>query len=228
MQKVDEYQFYRLAKTIRPLAELPDAATTVGNVFGQALTAKNVLASIYSDAFSHPLSVCKPACADLWRLLVEIVPDKFPEIAKGEAAFDFEREIHQWQIAGIKKAVQDFETVLAAECQSLDTYFVSRKLAYDTRIPIDEAERLLPDATRRELPDTAIRDIQQAGRCIAFDIPTAAGFHIVRATETIIRNYYEFAIGNKPKAKMRNWGTYILGGHPKPANGGHLKTGQRT
>jgi hypothetical protein len=50
-------------------------------------------------------------------------------------------------------------------------------------------------------------DIRQAGRCLAFELPTAAGFHIMRATESILRDYYVAHVGKKPKT--RNWGKYI-------------------
>src|SRR5258708_11784859 len=91
--------------------------------------------------------------------------------------------------------------------QSLSTYFVSRKLGYETPLLIEEAENLLPESIREAIPE-AIPDLQQAGKCIAFDIPTAAGFHIIRATEGVIRLYYRHVVGTLPKPKMRNWGAY--------------------
>jgi hypothetical protein len=53
------------------------------------------------------------------------------------------------------------------------------------------------------------QEVRQAGRCLAFDIPTAAAFHIIRATESVIREYYQLILGSLPKMKMRNWGAYI-------------------
>ena len=62
---------------------------------------------------------------------------------------------------------------------------------------------------RTQIPNEAMDDIKQAGRCIAFDIPTAAAFHIIRATETVILQYYNKLGGKSIKPKMRNWGAYI-------------------
>jgi len=109
----------------------------------------------------------------------------------------------------LKSKFDTFETVLAAELGTLDAYFVSQKLAYETRVLIEQADKLIPESLRSELPQETTNDLRQAGRCIAFDIPTAAGFHIIRAVESVIRKYYNAVVGNVPKPKMRNWGAYI-------------------
>jgi transposase-like protein len=53
------------------------------------------------------------------------------------------------------------------------------------------------------------RHIQEAAKCLAFEIPTAAAFHIFRCAESILRRYYEAVVGKLPKRQMRNWGSYI-------------------
>ena len=55
---------------------------------------------------------------------------------------------------------------------------------------------------------------------MAFDLPTSAAFHILRATEALITEYYGVVVGYKPKMKSRNWERYIEhlrkhGGNPK-------------
>ena len=59
------------------------------------------------------------------------------------------------------------------------------------------------------LSPEALEDIRQAGRCLAFNLGTAAAFHIVRCTETFIWKYYELVVGHLPAVKVRNWGTYV-------------------
>jgi hypothetical protein len=57
----------------------------------------------------------------------------------------------------------------------------------------------------------AKQDFDQAGKCIAFDVPTAAAFHLLRGTEVVIKDYYDLIVPGPKQAplKMRNWGTYI-------------------
>ena len=120
-----------------------------------------------------------------------------------------EKTLERYEIERAKDALREFETVFSAELRSLDTYYCSQKLGYDTSVLIEEAEKLIPESIRSSMPENAINDIRQAGKCIAFDIPTAAGFHTIRATEAVIRAYYAVVVGTMPKLKMRNWGAYI-------------------
>lgn len=68
-------------------------------------------------------------------------------------------------------------------------------------------------------------DIQQAGKCLAFDLDTACGFHIVRATETLIHQYYCTVTQTTPKRKDRNWGAYVrnLNTHLKKTSGSQVE-----
>ena len=62
---------------------------------------------------------------------------------------------------------------------------------------------------RRERCRSAHAYINQAGRCLAFEVPTAALFHMFRAADSVLRRWYKQVTGVEPKVKMRNWGTYI-------------------
>ncbi len=44
---------------------------------------------------------------------------------------------------------------------------------------------------------------------MAFDLPTAAGFHIARATESVITKAMGAFGCPQPKESQRNWGVYI-------------------
>jgi hypothetical protein len=55
------------------------------------------------------------------------------------------------------------------------------------------------------IEDQAKKDFREAGRCLAFEVPTAAGFHAMRATENVLRQYYSLLLG-KPVTRI-DWGT---------------------
>src|SRR5665213_3060576 len=44
---------------------------------------------------------------------------------------------------------------------------------------------------------------------LAYEIPTACGFHIFRATESVLRKYYSHSTGGSPPPKVRNIGVYV-------------------
>jgi hypothetical protein len=104
-----------------------------------------------------------------------------------------------------------FEVIIQNEFANLHTYLVPQKLGYDTTTLISSGATLLDEETRSIIPPEAIEDMNQAGRCLAFDIATAAGFHIVRATESVIRLYFKKATGKELAKNKRNWGAYIKG-----------------
>jgi hypothetical protein len=219
MQPVNVYQFYQLGMQIHPLSSI-EQGQKLQTWYYRLYTAQSWLEFIAADRLV-PMGVAWPACNRLLeevRTVVKRIDDKSTEPKSDQPADSSDsEEITFGEAYSIKNAVSTFETVLAAQMQGLATYFVSRKLGYETALLIEQAEELIPESIRKEIPE-AIPDLQQAGKCIAFDIPTAAGFHIVRATEAVIRKYYSAAIGKPPKKKMRNWGAYVKNLHAAGAD----------
>ncbi|MBN8531842.1 MAG: hypothetical protein J0L97_08305 [Alphaproteobacteria bacterium] len=112
----------------------------------------------------------------------------------------------------IGNAAKEFKTVLSAELESTDTYFVSRKSIFDTTDLISSSTNVFPENIRAKLPSETITDFQEAGRCLAFELSTACGFHLVRAIESVIHKYYEHITSGQKlqlKPSERNWGSYI-------------------
>ena len=50
---------------------------------------------------------------------------------------------------------------------------------------------------------------QEAGKSLAFELPTAAGFHIFRATESVLRRYYDHVTSGKVPPKVRSIAIYV-------------------
>lgn len=86
-------------------------------------------------------------------------------------------------------------------------YLVDQKGAYLTADLIERAEIIFSERVRKELSEAAIQDVRQAGKALVLELPTAAGFHMLRATESVIRAYYKAVVGKLPKS--RNWGVYV-------------------
>jgi hypothetical protein len=86
---------------------------------------------------------------------------------------------------------------------------VSQKRGYATSDLVDHAEKMLPLETLAVLPHGVAADIKASGRCLAFDTPTAAGFHILRAVEAVMALYYQHLTGKELPKRNRNWGLYL-------------------
>jgi hypothetical protein len=207
MQRVNEFNFYELAKKIQPIVDLPHEAIKLSDVWITWDGARTALNTIFS---LRPLSVSAGAAVKVIEAINALLPEKMDDIIQ-LLQIPNEADIPPWQVYGIREAAKEFETVLAAECQVLDTYFVSKKGAFSTADLVERAHHHLPLGIRTNLPQLTRDDFDQAGKCIAFDLPTAAAFHLLRGTEAVLRKYYERLVpGTKQGApKMRNWGVYI-------------------
>jgi hypothetical protein len=141
-----------------------------------------------------PLSRCVP--------FVKILDDVIVNLQKVET-------LEQEEIDKLHYAIYAFEDKFAKELDHYDVYYIPPKGTHATLSLIEKAEENLPADVRSRLTKETISDIQQAGRCLALDAPTAAGFHILRAVETIIIAYLVKVSGKPINPKNRNWGVYI-------------------
>lgn len=112
------------------------------------------------------------------------------------------------EVYNLSNHLTEFETVLTAEMNVGHTYLVTRKRAFDTATLIDSAEQIFAPEFAARFPE-AIADIRHAGRCIAFELATAAGFHIMRAAELVIRRYWDAVTKGKPRPDRFNIGDYL-------------------
>jgi hypothetical protein len=58
------------------------------------------------------------------------------------------------------------------------------------------------------IPQKAKDDWKSAGRCLAFSLLSASGFHVARAVEACLESYYGHFSG-KPGATLHGWKDYI-------------------
>lgn len=121
---------------------------------------------------------------------------------------DWTAELTNIEAWSITNALRDFDTVLKSELNIADAYFVSRKAAYDTTALIMNAEQIFPADLVIKVPN-AIVDIREGGKCLAFELSTAAGFHVLRATESVLRAYWDVASKGKSHPKQKNLGVYL-------------------
>jgi hypothetical protein len=204
MLRVDCYDFYKLGVQLHPLTVLKDDAT-IQDSWVMLYLAKAELDTFFGI---FPLKTSRNPATELYRAIGVILPDDISQLKTTDDEGN-PRTIG-YQATTIRNAANEFETVLKAELNGWDAFFVSQKGAFSTADLINRAETLLPsESARLLLSPEALEDIRQAGRCIAFNLGTAAAFHIIRCAETFIWKYYALVIGHLPPVKIRNWGTYI-------------------
>jgi hypothetical protein len=207
VRPVNNNYFYQFGAVIRPLIQVTHPSKY--NDMAPLVYSAQTWVNWFLDDKVVPLSVCKGSGIALSNAINRILEEyQKPEIKR-------EEEIPSFLVVRLTQAAREFETIFTAELQTLDTYFVSQTGIYKTSDLIEHAERIFPESILSTIPDYAVKDIRECGKCLAFNLPTSAGFHILRATEALIREYYKVVVGEAPKLKSRNWGRYIdiLGRH---------------
>lgn len=198
MRKLNTYQFYRLAKAVEPVLNLREEDTTLADIFSVLYAASSALRPLVADrSILSPSS--KRAAANLLRSINAV---GIPESWKDLSSLDFKMQIDSFRVSSISGRARDFETVLANDLPGLDVYHVSAIGIYSTPALIEHAESALLEGLSEEcqesISDTAKRDFNQAGRCLAFDLSTAAGFHVMRAVEAVLRDYWHQVLQPSP------------------------------
>ena len=119
----------------------------------------------------------------------------------------------------ISKAATRLIISLQDTVNSLPIFLVESRGIFDTNKLIESPEMALPSDViiwiEKNAPK-AIVDLREAGKCLAFGLATASGFHQMRFIESVLFPYYEKLpkiIGTPDKLleneKERNWGKYI-------------------
>jgi hypothetical protein len=99
------------------------------------------------------------------------------------------------------------DNAVSLELARAPIFLVLPKGVYDTRRLINNADAIYDGLPIRP-PSDALSDTKEAGRCLAFELPTAAGFHIARATEAVVLMYMNEYQCPPPPDSARNWGRY--------------------
>lgn len=200
MIRVDAYYIYQVGAAIRPLLELT-LKTSLAELRPKLWTAGHYLDGLLNKSIFH-LKTCRNSGI----ALLETVTRLQGEVSA--SGVDLTADIDPFDHYLLTTQSQAFETVLGAEFQLGNLYLVAPKGGYDLNELTEHGIVIFPPDLPRKAPD-AILDAQQAARCIAFELPTAAAFHMHRINETVLRKYYDFVTGGKPRPENRNIGAYI-------------------
>ncbi len=122
---------------------------------------------------------------------------------------DFDKPMEPLEAFRIENGYSQYKIALLAELGVAPAYFVVPKPPFDTAILLEVGELLLPSELALKAPE-AVFDAREAGKCLAFEVGTAAGFHILRAAESVVRRYYADVItASASQPKVRNLMTYV-------------------
>lgn len=116
-------------------------------------------------------------------------------------------ELNAKQSEELVEIMNDLRLTLDAEIQGIHAFTTTPK-RLDSGKLLDDVPSLFAPDTYINFPDIAKYDFAEAGKCIAFELPTAAAFHILRATEANLRHYYKQMIKQK-RIASEMWGPIV-------------------
>jgi hypothetical protein len=90
----------------------------------------------------------------------------------------------------IKSVFEMFEPTLSSEFAKLHTYYIPSVGIFPTDALVNQPEKMFSESANL-IPDETLIEIKEVGKCLAFSLPTAAGFHLMRSVESMLRHYYE-------------------------------------
>ncbi len=202
MQRLNCFLFCQIGSYLKPLENIGQG-TKLKDVYFTIWSAKMSLIWFLSGSII-PVNFSKEAGDKLAQFLESLTPGQNAVIPKEKSEYI----ITDMDTFLMTSGLRDFQTVLQTELGKLDTYFISPKGIYSTSDLIERADNIIPKEIMNVLSESIRSDLRQAGRCLAFDLATASGFHIMRALEGILKdNYCPVFLKKKPKG--RGWNSYI-------------------
>lgn len=188
---------YQLSGALRPLSSIAHDTAISAN-FLALITAEGELNGFLTQSvYSSTLKATRAPGMTLLAAIKALTEDQ-----------NSERTINVYELYYLQNSLQQFETVLFAEMNIGNAFLVTKKRGFDSSDLINQAEVLFPSELLQKVPE-AQPDIRQMGRGIAFELGTAAGFHIMRATELVLRHYWDAVTNKQDRPAKFNIGDYL-------------------
>jgi hypothetical protein len=107
----------------------------------------------------------------------------------------------------LNRLMTEIRTTLEAELEGFEAFVITPK-RLDVKRLLTDAGSLLAPGVYDKLPPIAQFDLSEAGKCTAFERPTAAAFHLLRATERVLVAFYEVLARHNRVSRM--WGPMVI------------------
>jgi len=172
MQSVPVFRFWQFGTNVR---YLQDAREGFG-IHGRGAVLTNI-ETLFKRLEELELRVTVRAAKPLRDIEQEL---------KGTAA---DAKLTSAQASKLSKTISDLRQTMEAELKGINAYTISPK-RLDVDKLLDDVSSLFAPDVFSSLTTVAQYDLSEAAKCVAFERPTAAAFHLMRATEETLRRYY--------------------------------------
>lgn len=209
VKRVNLLDYFSLAESLQTAKRAAvDGVLNGGNLFFAFSFLPEKLRAFVSDdnGFKTCKHVATELAAEIDRWIGEELMDGNSPASLVPSTFN--KTFNSWELGGIPGKLDAFKHVFEVECRDVDVYSVGQISIYKTSTLVSAGSEILPPEVRSAIPRESLKEFDNAGRCLAFDLPTACGFHALRALELVMDSYLQaFDVATN---SMRSWNDYIM------------------
>ena len=208
MQQLNAYRFYELGAKLHALFGASPTGR-VADLFAPLTEAQNLLDGFIKGHF-FALDASRSDATKLLEKIGAVFSRHYIDPASKQLKNpEGEDRIDPHELALLATLVEKFEHALASELNRAPTYVADKRGIYSTYDLAENAQQIFSDATRAVIPAAAQTEFNAAGRALAFGLGTAASIHMLRATEVVLKPYFEAFAGNGTTKGERNYTIYL-------------------
>jgi hypothetical protein len=194
--------FYQLGSNLAYLTHIAHPGQELGEFFSYS-----IIPRLWFSSFIGETAGLNDELKDS-RGSAQSLLDKI-DVLSSDARNDWKRPITQGECSSLAFHKEMLEKNFEREHRNIDAFTVLPKGIYCTRLLIEKPGNKFPEDVRSVFSDIVLYDLSQAGRCLAFETPTAVAFHVFRATEAVMKDYYEALSRQKWTDTRHEWGRYV-------------------
>ncbi|MBX4892103.1 hypothetical protein [Rhizobium bangladeshense] len=205
VKRVNLFEYFELAENLAKAKKTLSGESVKGGALYFGLAGL----PIKLDAFikeQNGFGTCKHSASELKTTIEGWLPANVWPDGEALPTENFDKDFAGWEYRHMPTKIDTFRSVFEAECHDVDFYSVGQIAIYKTRDLVANASHVIPDEFRFGMTNEALKEFDDAGRCLAFDLPTACGFHALRGTELVMDDYLK-AFG--VTKKIVSWNDYI-------------------
>jgi len=212
VERINQFDLYTLGQTIKGIAPFEEDVPC-GSVFSALMSARTAMKQLL-DGKPTPLGVSRATAQQFYEQLDSIWETHFRTAGEdGKKSIRFPEDdtppIPSWTWYWMRQSLERFETVFREDMREAAAYIVPKHGIYSTPALVDHADETFPSDVASFIPDKAKADFKAAGRCLAFNLLTASGYHVGRAVEGMLESYYQFFCQKGPEITLNGWAAYI-------------------
>lgn len=207
MQRLNPFRLYEIGIKLHALADTHEQ--NVSQFFGPLTEAQKILDTlIKGDPIE--LNIARTPALQLQRSVSSIFDKYFIDPNSQQLRMPSpDLLIDPQDMILMQAQLEQFDQALAADMSRTISYRASQRGIFSTRALMERASAAIPQHLRAAVPQGALAEIDEAGRCLGFGMGTAACMHLIRSIEQTVAEYYTvFAPPLTSKAE-RNLAHYL-------------------